>query len=269
MTATDGNQAKMGAGPSSEKAPVHPDAPWAWLAAGWRDLWRVPAISLTYGLIFALVSGALTAMLFRLDMQYMLLPMVAGFMLVGPMLAVGLYETSRRLQAGEPVDMRRALFVVTRSPTQLAFLAAMLMLMLLAWIRVAQLLYALFFGLTEFPGFENTVNTVFFTVEGLAMLAVGTVIGGVIAAAVFAVAAFAVPMLMIRDMDAVSAMIASVKAVRANPWPMIVWGWLIVVMSAVGIVTLYVGLVVTFPLLGHATWHSYRHVIDGVAPEDS
>ena len=245
---------------------VRPDAPWAWLAAGWRDLLRVPGVSLAYGVLFAVVSGALTWMLFRLQMEYLLMPMVAGFMLVGPMLAVGLYETSRRLDAGEEVGLRRALFVTTRSPAQLAFLGALLMLMMLAWIRIAQLVYALFFGLGGFPGFEQSVHLLFFTTEGLAMLAVGSVAGGVIAAGVFATAAFAVPMLMVRDMDAISAMIASFAAVRANIWPMLVWGWLIVVLTSVGIVTLYVGLIVTFPLLGHATWHAYRHVVDGVEP---
>jgi uncharacterized membrane protein len=245
---------------------VQPDAPWAWLGAGWRDLWAVPQVSLAYGLLFAAVSGVLTWSLFRLDMQYMLMPLAAGFMLVGPMLAVGLYETSRRLAAGEEVGLGRALFVTTRSPTQLAFLGALLMLMLLAWIRIAQLIYALFFGLSDFPGFEQSIHLIFFTPEGLGMLAVGSAVGGVMAAAVFAVAAFAVPMLMTRDMDAVSAMLASVAAIRANLWPMLVWGWLIVVLTGVGIVTLYVGLIVTFPLLGHATWHAYRQVIDGIEP---
>ncbi len=251
------------------RAKVRPDAPWAWLAAGWRDLWRVPFISLTYGVLFAGVSGFLTWMLFGLELEYLLMPMVAGFMLVGPMLAVGLYETSRRLDAGESTDLGSALFVTTRSPAQLAFLGALLMLMLLAWIRIAQLIYALFFGLAGFPGFEQSVHLLFFTVDGLAMLAIGSVVGGVIAAAVFAVAAFAVPMLMVREVDAITAMIASAAAVRANFWPMLVWGWLIVVLTGVGIVTLYVGLIVTFPLLGHATWHAYRHVVDGVAPSEA
>lgn len=247
---------------------VQPDAPWAWLAAGWRDLLRVPRVSLSYGLLFAIVSGALTWMLFRLDLQYMLMPMAAGFMLVGPLLAVGLYETSRRLAAGEPTGLRHALIVATRSPAQLAFLGALLMLMLLAWIRIAQLVYALFFGLTAFPGFEQSIHLVFFTPEGLGMLAIGSAVGGIIAAAVFTVAALAVPMLMVRDMDAVSAMIASAAAVRANVWPMLVWAWLIVVLTGVGIVTLYVGLIVTFPLLGHATWHAYRQIIEGIEPRN-
>ena len=248
---------------------VQPDAPWAWLGAGWRDLWAVPQVSLAYGLLFAAVSGILTWSLFRLDLQYLLMPLAAGFMLVGPMLAVGLYETSRRLAAGEAVGFGHALLVKTRSPAQLAFLGALLMLMLLAWIRIAQLVYALFFGLSGFPGFEESVQLVLFTPEGLGMLAVGSAVGGVIAAGVFAVSAFAVPLLMVRDMDAVSAMIASVAAMRANPWPMLVWAWLIVVLTGVGIVTLYVGLIITFPLLGHATWHAYRHVIDGVEPREA
>ena len=245
---------------------VQPDAPWLWLGAGWRDLWSVPRVSLPYGLLFAVVSGALTWSLFRLDLQHLLMPMAAGFMLVGPLLAVGLYETSRRLSENQATGLRQALFVNTRSPAQLAFLGALLMLMLLAWIRIAQLIYALFFGLSDFPGFEQSVHLVFFTPEGLGMLAIGSAVGGAIAVGVFAVAAFAVPMLMVREMDAVSAMIASVTAVRANLWPMLVWGWLIVVLTGVGIVTLYVGLIISFPLLGHATRHAYRYVIDGTPP---
>lgn len=262
MTSTDTSEA-----PPSAKGTVTPDAPWVWLGAGWRDLWHAPSVSLTYGVIFAVVSGLLTWVLFRFDLQYMLMPMAAGFMLVGPLLAVGLYEISRRAESGEPITLRATLFVATRSPTQLAFIGVLLMLMLLAWIRIAQLIYALFFGLTPFAGFEETITQVFFTVEGLSMLAIGTAFGGVIAAAVFAASAFSVPMLMVRDTDAVSALIESVSAVRRNPWPMLVWGWLIVVLIAVGIVTLFIGLIVTFPLVGHATWHAYRHVIDGVSPD--
>lgn len=267
MAGTKSIAQKPSAASAAAAVRIAPDAPWAWLAAGLRDIWRVPAISLAYGLLFAVVSGALTFALFRLDLQYLLMPMAAGFMLVGPMLAVGLYETSRRLAAGEPVSLRSALFVATRSPTQLAFLGALLMLILLAWTRVAQLIYALFFGLTGFPGFEESIHLLFFTSQGLGMLAVGTLAGGVFATAVFATAAFAVPMLMVREVDAISAMVASVAAVRAHFWPMLIWAWLIAILTAVGIATAFVGLIVTFPLVGHATWHAYRHVIDGVAPD--
>lgn len=253
-------------GDFSRSAGLQPDAPWAWLAAGWRDTLARPGISLVYGLIFAGVSGLLTLALVRLEAEYLLLPAVAGFMLVGPMLAVGLYETSRRLAAGEPVTLGSALLVSTRSPSQLAFLGAILMFLLLAWIRLAQLIYALFFGMAEFPGLQDSINLLFFTDSGLSMLLIGGALGGVIAATVFSISAFAVPMLMVRDMDAITAMIRSVTAVRAHIRPMLLWAALIVAITAAGIVTLYVGLVIAFPLLGHASWHAYRQVIDGVPP---
>ena len=101
------------------------------------------------------------------------------------------------------------------------------------------------------------------------MLAVGTAVGGVIACAVFAAAAFSIPMLLARDVDAISAIIASVGAVRAAPFTMLVWAWLIVVLTVCGLITACLGLIVTFPLVGHATWHAYRHVIEGVAPGTS
>ncbi|RMD61569.1 MAG: DUF2189 domain-containing protein, partial [Alphaproteobacteria bacterium] len=104
------------------------EQPWQWLAAGWRDICRAPAISLTYGALFTVISLVLSAGLFLSGLEYLLPPLAAGFMLVGPMLAVGLYETSRRLEAGEPVSLRAALIVSTRSPTQLGFLGVILAL---------------------------------------------------------------------------------------------------------------------------------------------
>lgn len=240
---------------------VEPDEPWAWLAAGWRDFLAEPGIGLTYGIGFSGISLSLAFLLFQADLLYLLLPLVAGFLLLGPMLAVGLYETSRRRETGEKISLGAALFVATRSPTQLAFLGALLTIVLLVWIRVATLLYALFLGNQPFGDLRMMIDTVFFTTDGLSMAVVGTLVGGVIAAAVFASTAFSVPILMARDMDAVSAMIVSMKAVRANPWPMLVWAWLIVVLVGVGLATLFVGLAVTFPLIGHATWHAYRRVI--------
>lgn len=239
---------------------IEPDEPWTWLAAGWRDYLAQPKISFAYGLVFSAVSLALTWSLFFFDLAYVLFPLCAGFLLLGPMLAVGLYETSRRIATNEPVTLRHALFVATASPTQLAFIGVLLTLMTLAWIRIATLIYALFFGISAFPGFEQSVNELFFTTTGLSMLAVGSVVGGVIAIIVFSAAAFSIPMLMVRDVDAITAMSLSIKAVRANLWPMIVWAWLIVVLAAVGMATMFIGLIITFPLLGHASWHAYQAV---------
>jgi len=237
------------------------EQPWTWLAEGWRDMWTQPVISLSYGVVVVILSYVLTACLFYLDVLPLLLPLAAGFMLIGPMLAVGLYETSRRLRAGEPITWRSTAFVATQSPAQLAFLGALLTIFLMAWWRIATLLFALFFGSGAFPPLDAWVNILLFTPNGLIFLIVGTMIGGFLALAVFAVSAVGVPILMVRQTDAVTAMLVSARAVLANPWPMLLWAWLIALLTAFGIATMFVGLIVTFPLVGHATWHAYRDLI--------
>jgi uncharacterized membrane protein len=238
------------------------DEPWNWLAAGWRDMWRVPSISFLYGLAVALISAALTAGLFSLNISALALSLAAGFMLIGPLLAVGLYEASRRLETGEPVSLHDVILVSTRSPLQLVFLGLLLMLALLAWLRVAMLLFALFFGLQPIPPIEEFLPTLLFTWHGLALLAVGTGVGGVIAFGVYMISVVSVPMLMAEDRDAMTAVITSIRVVLKNPKPMILWAWLIALLLACGLVTGYLGLIVTFPLVGHATWHAYRAVIE-------
>jgi len=237
------------------------DRPWAWLAAGWEDMKRAPGVSLTYGAIFTAISFAITAGVFFVGLEYLLFPLMAGFMLVGPMLAVGLYETSRRLETGEPVSLISALFVATRSPMRLAFLGIVLMALLLVWMRAAMLLLALFLGATEFPPLAEAVPTLLLTFQGVALLVVGTGAGAVLAAAVFAISVVSVPLLMHRDVDFMTAIMTSIIAVWRNPKPMLIWAWLIAFLTACGLVTLYLGLIVTFPLVGHATWHAYRETV--------
>jgi len=246
--------------PQVRRVPL--ERPWTWLAADWRDMWRAPGVSLIYGGVFAAISMALTGGLLATGMEYLLPPLAAGFMLVGPMLAVGLYETSRRLEASEPVTLGAALFVVTRSPTKLAFLGVLLALALLIWMRIASLLFALFFGTLDFPPLNEILPMLFFTWEGLGLLIVGSAFGAVLAAAVFAISVVSVPLLMARDVDAVTAMIVSVRAVRANLVVLALWAWLIAVLTGFGLIPAYLGLIVTFPLVGHATWHAYRDLVD-------
>lgn len=240
---------------------IAPEAPWQWLGAGWRDLWRRPDIGLLYGIGVVVAGYALALCLYYLDVLFLLLPLAAAFAIAGPMLAVGLYETSRRLQAGAAIRAADVIFVAVRSPRQLAFIGVLLMLFVLAWIRIATLLFALFFG-ASVPPLADLVQGLFFSVDGLVFLALGTAIGAGLAFAAFALTAVSVPLLMVRDLDAITAMITSVDAVRKNFWPMMLWAWLIAILTAIGVATLLFGLIVIFPVIGHATWHAFNALVE-------
>lgn len=237
------------------------EAPWAWLAAGWRDLCRARGISLTYGLLFALGSAGLTAGLWYADSLHYLPPLAAGFLLVAPLLAIGLYEISRRLELGEEPRLRDALLAIRRAPTRLTFFGVLLTLALLFWMRLAFLLFALFMGTHAPPTPEMAMSHLLLTVEGLSLLIVGTLLGAILAALVFAVTVVSLPLVMDREIDAISAVIASLDAVRRNWKPLLLWAWLIAALTAVGIASFYLGLIVIFPLLGHASWHAYRALV--------
>ncbi len=242
------------------------DAPWGWLAAGWRDLWTRPTISVAYGVGIAVVSFGIVFGLFQLEVTSLMLVVAGGFMLLGPLLAVGLYEKSRRLQTGEPIHGTDIALVATRSPVGLAFMGALLLVIYMFWFRLAYLLFALFFGHTGIPQLSEFIPTLLFSPQGLGLLVVGSAFGAVLAGFVFAITAVSVPMMMVRPVDTFTAIVSSMRACATNPKPMLLWAGLIAGLSVLGIVTLFLGLIVTFPLLGHATWHAYRELVDGVPP---
>jgi uncharacterized membrane protein len=237
------------------------DAPWAWLAAGWRDLWAAPRISLTYGTVFAAISTGLTVGLTAGGLEALVLSLAGGFLLIGPIAAIGLYETSRRLEAGEPVTFRSIAAASLRAPGQLGFFGAILAFAYFVWLEIALLMLMLFLGSKPLPPASEFIPTLLFTPHGLGLLVSGTAVGGLLAFVVFAISAISVPLLMTRRMDAVSAMAASIAAVRVNPMAMTLWAALIAGFMALGIATLFAGLVIAFPLVGHATWHAYRDLV--------
>jgi uncharacterized membrane protein len=241
---------------------VELDRPWVWLAAGWRDLCRAPVVSLSYGVIFAVVGYAITLGLWLADLVYLVLPTVCGFMIVGPLMAVGLYEISRRLDAGEPVSLKAALLAWSRNAGQIGLMGIVLMLFLFAWIRFAALLFMLFYGLAP-PSLETLVADTFLSADGLPFLITGTIIGAVLAALAYAIGVVSVPLLLDRpEANVVTAIATSVVAVRENPATLLFWAVLIVGFVGAGLVTLYLGLIVTLPLIGHASWHAYRDLVD-------
>jgi uncharacterized membrane protein len=183
-------------------------------------------------------------------------------MIVGPVVAVGLYQKSRAIERGDRVRLDDMLLVRGTSSGQIIFLGLLLSLLMLLWMRAAVLLYALFFGYRPFPGTDHIVQQLIGSPIGWAMLVTGTLVGGLFAVFAFAISAFSVPMLLARRLDAVTAMGLSFKFVWNNAGVMFVWGAIVAVLFAVSVATALVGLIIVFPLLGHATWHAYRAIVE-------
>lgn len=240
---------------------VELDRPWQWLAAGWQDLRRTPVTSLAMGAIFAMVGYALILGLWYSGMVYLVLPLASGFMIAGPILAAGFYELSRRHARGETASFGAALAFFRRNPRQLAVMGVVLLLLLLTWVRIAAMIFMLYWGLTP-PSLEDLFVNTFLRLEALPFLIFGTAVGAVFAFIAFASTAVSIPMLLDDPrVDVITAIVTSWRAVVHNPTTMLFWAALIVAFSVVGLLPLFLGLIVTVPLLGHATWHAYVDLV--------
>jgi len=248
-------------GPVPKIRKIEMDRPWTWLTNGWRDLRKAPTVSVTYGVFFAAVGFVILGLLWFLNLFYLVLPLSAGFMLMGPLVAVGLYEVSRRLAEGEQPTLEHAALAITRNASQILLMGVALMIFLLAWIRLATLIFALFFSFKP-PSLDNFVAEVFFQPESVPFLIVGIGAGAVLAALVFAISAVSIPMLLDRpQINVATAIAASVQSVRLNPAPMALWAALIVLFAGAGLAAGYIGLAITMPIVGHATWYAYRDLV--------
>ena len=235
------------------------DAPWRWLAAGVQDMTRAPHLSIGYGALVIGGGGGIIYLLWNAGYAS-LIPVAFGcFAILGPLLAVGLYEMSRRIEAGETPRLFPVQFAGPRAPLQLAYIGFFLMFAALVWSRIAIIIYALFTNgmylpLDEFLSFAISTN------QGLAMTTVGSLVGGVIAFAIYLLTVVSVPMMMNERSDVFTAIGVSLKAMNKHTGAMLLWAWIIAVITAAGIATFFVGLAIAFPLLGHATWHAYRDI---------
>lgn len=234
--------------------------PRAWLAAGISDFRAAMPVSLAYGLFWVGLSLAVTAGAYTLGLWHWLLPLIAGFMFIGPLVAVGSYGISRRLGEGGAPTLGDAFKAWTSHPGQLAMMGLMMMIFFMAWIRFALLLFALFFGLHT-PDPAQLYAALFTTSEGLALLAVGSVIGAVLAFGSFAISVVAIPTLMDRDLTFMEGIEASVKSVARNFRPMLLWAAILTGCTLIGVATFYIGLAVILPVLGHASWHAYKDLV--------
>lgn len=234
-----------------------PAAAFSWLKAGWRDFSTRPGLSLAYGVLVLAISILIVGGLFRFGYDYILFPALSGFLVVGPLIAAGLYEKSRRLAEGLPVTLAGMMFVTARSGGQILFVGVLLSMLAVLWMRAAVLLYAIFFGLQPFPGLNEIVGILIGTPRGWALIAVGSLVGGLFAAFSFAISVFGIPMLLAERTDALTAMGRSMALVWNNRPVMLTWGAVVTGLSMLSMATGMIGLIIAFPVLGHATWHAY------------
>jgi uncharacterized membrane protein len=240
---------------------VASDQPFRWLRLGWQDLLAAPMVSVCYGLLFVIIGLALTVGLWRVQATYLILPLASGFMLIGPALTLGFQAISRDLERNEQPSFVRALLAWRANPASIFNFGMAFTCFFLLWIWLAQLVFDHNFPPATERDPQRVLDAILFTGGGLTFLMLLLALGAVMAALAFAAGAFAIPMLLDRKVDIIEAMGTSFTAVILNLPTMIVWAAILVVLTAAGMALFYVGLVITLPLAGYATWHAYRAVI--------
>ena len=243
---------------------AEPEAVWRWLEKGWRDFRRAPIVGLTYGIGAVVLSYAVCFGLVLGGKPELLLPATGGFFILAPMIVSGLYDVSRRLEAGEPVSLGSAL-LAWRSSGQIFLMGGVLLFLHVVWIRLALLLSALFLHGAN-PTLEGLLPLMFGSGRGLALLVVGTIVGSGLALLSFYISALSLPMIVDRDASVPDAMAFSINTVNENIHAMGLWAALIVVFTGLGIATAFIGLALVVPVLAHATWHAYRELGGTRAP---
>jgi uncharacterized membrane protein len=233
------------------------------LVRGVDDFTAMPSHAMFLCVIYPLVGLVLSRLAFGYDVLPLLFPLVSGFALVGPFAALGLYELSRRREQGLDVSWRRALDV-WRSPAfgSILLLGVLLMAVFLIWLAAAQSIYVANFGYAPAASIPDFIKQVFTTRAGWALILVGNGVGFLFAVLVLAISVVSFPLLLDRNVGVAVAVLTSIRAVRTNPGMMALWGLIVAALLVIGSIPFLLGLTVVLPVLGHATWHLYRRVVE-------
>lgn len=241
---------------SLQLAELKPSDPFRWLQLGWADFRRCPRIGLFYGLCFFAMGHALLAV-FQSAPAYVL-ALSAGFLLMGPFLCLGLYHASREIEQKRKPSLTASLFAWKPTKGAMGIFAGVLLVLEMVWGRASLIVFAVTFN--SMPSAEDTL-TQLLNPENVEFLIAYTLVGGFFAGLIFCISVIAIPMIMDREVDAVSAGLTSIRACFQNPGTMLVWGALITLIIGLSMLPYLIGLIVTGPVIGHATWHAYRAIV--------
>jgi uncharacterized membrane protein len=232
------------------------------LRLGWEDFKAVPSHAILLCLIYPVLGLVLARIALHYSVLPLLFPLAAGFALIGPFAALGLYELSRRLERGEQAPAWAALEVL-RSPSFGAMLGlgTLLLALFVTWVATAQAIYVAAFGYEAAAGIPDFAARVLTTPQGWWLIVAGCSVGFLFAVVALCVSVVSFPLMLDRHADAGDAMVTSLRAMAQNPVPMAAWGLIVAVLLVLGTLPAFLGLAVVIPLLGHATWHLYRKVV--------
>ncbi len=229
------------------------------LDMGWKDFRKAPGIGLVFSGVYVL--GGLLLMFISGGFVMQTLILALGFPIIAPFAAVGLYETSRRIEENRPLDLYQIFGVVWREKDrQIPWVGAIIVFYFLFYSFLAHMLFALFMGLSVMTNISSSLD-VFLTPNGLTMIAVELLVGGVLAFVLFGLTVFSLPLLVDKEIDFMTAMLLSFEAVRENIGVMLLWALIIAVYIILAMLPAFLGLFVALPVLGHATWHLYRRAL--------
>ncbi|MBL8790652.1 MAG: DUF2189 domain-containing protein [Rhizobiales bacterium] len=235
------------------------------LHAGWKDFMHAPLLGLFFGGIYAAGGILLYFLLSQYRSVWLILPLAIGFPLVGPFVAAGLYEISRRIAHKEPLNFADILTVTLRqSRREFGWMAFVVLFIMWVWMYQVRLLVALFMGFKGFASLDGFL-TALTQSDGMTFLMVGSVVGAGLAFVLFCSTVISMPMLLHRDVDFITAVITSWRSVFENLPAMIFFGIVIAALTFLALIPMFLGLLIVLPVLGHATWHLYvasRHIED-------